>query len=563
MDKNTPHSDAADALIKQSEELCSVHDHITNVIANLDIPTDSFEDRYEKDYSHQFDFDAIIRVLLYRQISGFSLRETAESLRRWAYLQYRFGLDRAPTQQTLSHTRRRRFSRQDRNTIKKVAGEIRSIAAAEDILGEPDSAPSIQPEETQEGGLTDREIKRAVQIARNRVFTEFETERASNAKYEDDVFWEIQSYLSMTSHGKNKMKRRSARLSWRGETPHGDTHTRALKKMGRPDSQTTLSDYVDGEGPADWERIRSTLLEPFQSAIGNLIEETDFGQELREPVNVAIDVTPWQFYPSPWKYAKMDIVKDDYPEMVSGLKEKHERGYKFATLTVVGADTPIVLAIEPVREGSHWEENPDSITIADTVERLLSKAQEYVDINKVMADREYDTLAVRDVIDKKNMTYIIPKKKTANQDKKDIADVKEHPSADIAVKNDVRMDYEGRTHEVDFIYSPSSEDSYSIFTTNADVPPDRAEGLTAQYRQRWVIENEYKSIKAHFLPRTCSKDYRVRLFYFVAAVLMYNVWRLTNVLLRQMVSVNLGEKPPVPAGEIIEILTLYRDDAIG
>jgi len=404
-----------------------------------------------------------------------------------------------------------------------------------------------------------------VRIARDRVFTEFTTERAANAKYEDKVFWELQAYLSMTEHGGRETKRRSTRLSWRPETPHGDTHTRTLKKMGAPDPQTNLLEFEDPAGPKNWKRIRKTLLNPFDKAIENLIEETDFTDDLREPVNVAIDVTPWRFYPSPWKNRDLDIPKEDFPEMVSGLKDRHERGYKFATLTVIGDDTPIVLAIEPVKERSDWETDTGHTPLADVVDRLLSKAQEYVDIHKAMADREFDVHAVRDMIDRKGQTYLIPKRVNSTQDLEDIQNIKKHPTADVAVKNDVPLTVDGRTHDVDFMYVPprKEEVNYKIFATNADVPPERVPGLTAQYRDRWMIENEYKIIKEHFLPRTTSSDYRVRLFYFVAGVLMYNVWRLTNLLLRSWFDVHLGEKPPMPAGEITEIIGLCLGTGIG
>ncbi len=85
------------------------------------------------------------------------------------------------------------------------------------------------------------------------------------------------------------------------------------------------------------------------------------------------------------------------------------------------------------------------------------------------------------------------------------------------------------------MYVPSTEEdgTYAVFTANRDVTPDQAMGLTAQYSRRWQIESEYKSIKNHFLPATASTDYRVRLLYFVLGVVMYNVWRLTNLLLRE------------------------------
>jgi hypothetical protein len=35
---------------------------------------------------------------------------------------------------------------------------------------------------------------------------------------------------------------------------------------------------------------------------------------------------------------------------------------------------------------------------------------------------------------------------------------------------------------------------------------------------------------------------------------MYNVWRLTNLLVREALSVNLGAKPPLRAGEVVELV---------
>jgi hypothetical protein len=62
----------------------------------------------------------------------------------------------------------------------------------------------------------------------------------------------------------------------------------------------------------------------------------------------------------------------------------------------------------------------------------------------------------------------------------------------------------------------------AVFTTNRDVPLDMVQGFTDQYTQRWQIENEYKTIKQHFLPTVASTDYRIRFLYFVIGVIMYN-----------------------------------------
>ncbi|WP_250875737.1 transposase [Halomarina rubra] len=541
-------------------------DHISRVVGPLDIPIEEFTDRSSRP-SVTYDFEPMIRAALYQEICGFSQSELADRLRRWTYLRLRFGLDSPPTQQTLSNFRRNRLSLSDRQRLSELARKVRALALANDVRGisGEDAPPAIEPDEVDATGLTSDKVLRAVRVARDRVFTEFTTSRAANAKYPDEVYWEVQAYLSMTAHGKRAMKRRYKWIHPLKDRPHGDTHTRTIKKIGTPDPQMTLPDYATFRDTDLWKQIRDTLLEPFDRAVANLVEETDFEDQIREPVNVAIDITSWRFYPSPLKSRDPEILKTDYPDMVSGLEGSHERGFLFATLSVVGKDTPIVLAIEPVRENSWWETDGYHTPKAEVVDRLLTKAQEHVEIHKVMADRAFDGYGVRDVIDRHDLTYLIPKANRSVNDAKALAETKAHPDADYAVERGVRQEYEGRVHTTDFIYFPSNENTgkYGIMLTNADVPAERAPGLVAQYRDRWMIENEYKCIKQHFLPQTSSTDYRVRLFYFVAGVLLYNTWRLTNLLLRNWVDVNLGEKPPIPAGEVAQIIVFRLGLGVG
>lgn len=554
-----------DALTEQVERLCREQDHISDVIGSLGFPENCLSDTYTRDSDRQYDFESILRVLLYQEVSDFTDQEVANKLRLWPYVQMRFGLNRQPTGQTLSYTRRNRLEYQDKVFLSKLVDRIEPIADEHGLVDTPDESPPIKPSELSADTLTVEEMRRAVKTARDRGLSVFQTNRAENAKYEDEVFWEMQAYLAMVGNGKTGMDTIGTLFSWRDELPHPDTHTRTIKKLGRPDPQLTLPEFDDGTRPQKWKRIRKILLEPFDAAIANLIEETDFKESLKEPVNVAIDVTPWEFHPSPWKHRPLDILKEDYPSMVSGLKDKHKRGYKFATLTIVGRDTPIILAIEPVKENSFWETNGDRTPIADVVDRLISKAKEHVDVNKVFADREFDTYDVRGTLHQHGVTYLIPKRLSAKKDLENVEDIKQHPNADCAVEHDVTLTSTENQHSVDLLYVPSkgSSDSYAIFTTNADISVERIESITAQYRDRWTIENEYKSIKHNFLPQTCSTDYRVRLFTFVAGVLMYNTWRLTNLILRHAIDADLGESPPLSAGELSQLLGCHLDETIG
>ncbi|ACV48004.1 hypothetical protein GBQ70_12590 [Halomicrobium sp. ZPS1] len=124
-----------------------------------------------------------------------------------------------------------------------------------------------------------------------------------------------------------------------------------------------------------------------------------------------------------------------------------------------------------------------------------------------------------------------------------------------------RIDVEHGSHEMEFCYVPTRSEesgSNSIFTTNVAVSADDAEGFCRRYSDRWQIEKEYKTIKYDFLATTSSKDYRVRPSYFVFAALLYNLWRLTDVLLKAGVSTEIVDfSPYLTAGEFVDYVAKY------
>lgn len=103
-----------------------------------------------------------------------------------------------------------------------------------------------------------------------------------------------------------------------------------------------------------------------------------------------------------------------------------------------------------------------------------------------------------------------------------------------------------RTHELNIIYVPSrSEDGkYAMFATNQRVETDEVDSVVNKYRRRWDIEIEYKAIK-DFMPRTSSMDYRVRFVNFVFATLIYNLWRLTDYLLKRKLDIPIRDDPEI------------------
>ena len=107
-----------------------------------------------------------------------------------------------------------------------------------------------------------------------------------------------------------------------------------------------------------------------------------------------------------------------------------------------------------------------------------------------------------------------------------------------------------------FLYVPSTKgDGTAVFATNLRVGPAEAEAFCQRYSRRWQIESEYNSIKNDFLAKTSSKDYRVRFFYFVFAVLLHNIWRLTDFLLKAQIGGDMDYAPVLTAGECVELVS--------
>ena len=96
-----------------------------------------------------------------------------------------------------------------------------------------------------------------------------------------------------------------------------------------------------------------------------------------------------------------------------------------------------MLGIEPVRDGRGWEQKDvETTSRADIVERLLAQASQHVDFQKVFLDRGFDSIEVRDVIDRHSSTYVLGKTKNANIDKKQIEEIKEDSAYDDGSNGD-------------------------------------------------------------------------------------------------------------------------------
>ena len=561
----------AQGIVAHAETLCQREDHLWDVISELVLPVDHLSDKRIQN-KITFGTEPLVRAFLYQRAKGMSQNELAHRLHTRPSLIKACGFDirdrnNAPQQGTINHAWRQ-FSKGTQKIIKAAAKGIAQVAVENDVIAE--SLVATDPSKEDDTEQTEREAHRqkttkTIKLARQHAFPEFESGRAVNRTYEDEEILEM--FTRACAHrGSAHSEGDYGWLTDDDQTAHGSTILRVIKQFATPsdeDAQLTIDDLLKDDNMPEVDAIRDKLMGSFDGAVDNIISSIQgAGPFSDRKKTAAIDITPEEVFMSPWEDKTEGITRPDFPRMVSGYKKDNDykRGYKYATITLAGDLAPIILGVEPVKENSKWEDDDaPSYSKADIVERLLAKAEQYVDLDEVYLDRGFHSKGVYAAIENQDIIYTAPVPKYED-DLGTIKDIKEHPEADAAVKHNVPVGYDGELHHTaEYLYVPSTSDDadgkYAVFTTNRDeVGTEKIEPISDSYTRRWEIENQYKSLK-EFLPKTSSTDYRVRFTNFVLAALLYNLWRLTDYLIK------VAREQPIRSSPVVGVKTFVR--AIG
>ena len=553
----------AEALVTHAKAVCDHMDHLWRVVGNLSVPTHLLSDTREES-KVDYETEQMARCFLYAEIRGFSHNELADRLENRPALCKQFEFDDPPTQQTISDIWNA-FSDGTQRILTESATAIAHVAHEQGVISEA-LVPEDPDEEDDDGPASKREWKRqkatkTIELARKHAFPVFDSRRADNRSFEDEAILEMVARIATQTKSANG----EDEYGWLTDDDtiaSGDTILRVLKQFATPDAedkQLTLDEIADSDELPDIAMIRDALMGAFDTATDRILSTIRGDDPFDDRhVTAAIDITYERFWPSPWEDYEQGIMKTTFPPMVSGYykDDEYKRGYKYATITLVGDMAPIILGIEPVKEDSTWEpENSASYSKADLVGRLLDRAQQYVDLDEVVFDRGFHSNAVYAEVADRGLTYLAPVPRYTD-DLNAIENIKSTDGVDAGVKHDVELNIDGETnHTAEYLYAPVDDEdadgNYGVYVTNQDhVAPEDIEAVIAEYDRRWDIENQYKSIK-EFLPRTSSKDYRVRLCNFVLISLLYNLWRLTDYLIKIGLDQPIRSSPVISANTFI------------
>lgn len=210
------------------------------------------------------------------------------------------------------------------------------------------------------------------------------------------------------------------------------------------------------------------------------------------------------------------------------IKTRHQRGtnycFRYITLSVVIGDAKITLNALPV--------NPLSDK-TKLVDRLLTEAKKmHIRINLVLLDRGFFTQEIVKIMDKHRLRFLFPVIKNKLV-KKLIADA--HKSKNYFHKYKFTKGKKPTaSFTIFFILDPDSRERqiwkrYHVYGTNLPVDNNNRHIFAKIYRKRWNIETSFRVEKQEFLAQTSSKSYRLRLFLFHVAIILYNLWIVTRI----------------------------------
>lgn len=345
-----------------------------------------------------------------------------------------------------------------------------------------------------------RELCRAM---RKSMYPMIEMEHSHNSVFKRNDFLDMLTHTALTH-----------------DFTENGSHTFAYQKGGRtPDADTLLYHLKKF-------RHRRQLEEMFGDMFTKSIEMAKRAGFANRPLDLAIDITETLYYGD----------TEDY--MVIGTKPRAGTMYsfKFATVNAVLNGERLFLYAIPVAPKGN---------IPEIVSKLMEFVKGKVRIKRVYLDRGFYSAGVIDYFNRNSIQFIMPAKRTWRVKK-------------IMEKNytpyitDFKMKWEWTRattwHKLVVVYGQKrgNKNEKYAFATNIDIKRKNASLLLAYYDRRWGIETSYR-VKEAFRARTTSKNYIIRLFYYMFSLTLYNLWVLVNSMLSIFLFGDLPEKPILTA----------------
>jgi hypothetical protein len=454
--------------------------------------------------------ESIIKLYLYRRIKGINYYDQlAEYLEKNINEAHDLGFSYNENN-NLQLPTKRNFNKffQKHSEIKPIldnlSKEILRISTEKKIVLDINIVKKTIKEKTD----SKKELREAVKLVKKLVYPQIKLEMRHNAKFTTKDLLDILVHVALTHDFCNNGSKTFKELYPDMNTPSGDTllyHFRKLK--ARDEIEQTFRDVFD--------------------IIFNFAKKNY--NQLSRKLDIAIDTHDIPYYGN----------KND--SFVLGGKQ--DRGtnhfFKFITCSIVVSGRRFCIDALPIT----FFDNSGNL-----VDRLLKRAKEKIRINHVYLDRGFDRTSVISVLKKNKVKFLMPKVRSPT--------VKAYYDKSEACKARVIENFKIGDETVNLILVDDEEGIKRAFSTNIKISEPIAHYLFKLYSKRWGVETKYRQLEHDFKPRTTSKNYNIRLFYFLFSICLFNLWVLVNICVSLSMFGRVKEKPLITS-KLFAII-LYR-----
>ena len=452
----------------------------------------------------RYPYESLIKLVLFQKLKGIRFQtQLRKYLKKHKKERNRLGFNKTPDRRTINYFTNHILTEETKELINYTVDVIIRVSEKFEILFDinllrPDK-PIKEAKKRNQHLIQDKKTRELCRLLKRRIMPFIDLHLGKNCKYEEKQFIELLIHLGLNQNfaesGSKIFK------ETRGIGPDADTFFYHLKKYSNIRDIQNL--YI---------RLFEIIWE---------ITKRSNAIDIRKRVDLAVDFHEWFYYGS--RNTMMVVGKK--PEAGT------DKCYKFITINIVEKGKRFTLLALPK---GHFNTNEEMLS------KLIYFAKQKVKINRIYCDRGFFGSKSMEILRRHHVKYLMPF--TENSRIRKIISVTSPPT--------IIKDYVMKNTKFNVAIVRDENNHVRAFATNIDFT-EKEVGLSDilfnLYSKRWGIETSYRVKKHSFRAKTTSRNYYVRLFYFLFSVLMYNLWIIVNILIWLHLFGFIGEDQKITA----------------
>lgn len=461
-------------------------------------------DRRKSEYS----VESLLKLYIYKRIKG--ITTYPELIKDLNENKQELFLEKIPTKQNFNHFIKS-INKQTLSLLDSIAEQILSIATKNGYILDIEIVKKNIKDYKNKAREQRKVMKESTRLVKKLIYPQIKLNIAKNSRFTTKDLLDILVHIAQTHDFAFNGCITFKDLYEDKDVPTGYTFLYHFKKLNsKEDIRITFENITD-------------VIFNFAKKEYNLLN--------RRKLDVAFDIHKIPYYGK---------IKDGH---VKGGKP--ERGtsyfYQFLTCDIVVAGKRFTIDVVPIHNLDNIEE---------LLDESLQRVKRKIRINRAFLDRGFANSKCIPILNYHRIKYVMP---IPRSDKiKSWMDKSEECKARL-IEN-FSIGKKGEEALVNLYLIDDEEGIKRAFITNLKVPVLLSHYFYHWYSRRWGIETGYRLKDQDFKPRTTSKNYIIRLFYFLFSVMLYNLWVLTNIIVGIKLYGRVPDKPIITAKRFAIVL---------